>query len=386
MAFVICPQCAYEQPEDANFCAHCGAALRPTAGQTAQPAAKPAPEAAPETAAAATSQPPATAAPRPGVAAPPATQAERIAALLPLVSQTVTADVTLAREMASQNRPEVARTIYANALAVSGVAPAALTPAQGEQILRELQLVEERAFQAGAPCPACDGTGKRAMRLEGLAGETTSITAAGMKCPTCNGTGSIRRTRSIDDLKYVLGQAWQQAELALRSRGRVPVGRAWVPPELQALLDDTLEARLRHAAAAPCAACQGLGRTDCRTCGNTGFVTCKAKGCENGWVTREEQNMLGGSTVLKRRDPCQECGGTGRVACPNCQGAGGVSCRTCNGSGKRPVCNACGGVGTASCRSCRGSGKLRNGTVCTECGGDGMIMCTTCRGDGYRSR
>ncbi len=386
MAFIICPQCAYEQPKDANFCAHCGANLRPAASQPARPDTAPADQTQENVPAATAPGVPAPTIATPAPAGTAAAPGDRMEAMLSLVSQSVLADVTLAREMVAQGRPEVARAIYANALAVSIVAPAALTPVQGEQILREMQAVDERVLQAGAPCPSCDGTGKRAMRLEALAGEATSITAAGMNCPTCNGTGNVRRTRSIDDLKYVLGQAWQQAELALRSRGRVPVGRAWVPAELANLLDTPLEARLRHAAAAPCAACQGLGRTDCRTCTNTGFVTCRAKGCENGWIEREDTNRVGLVAALKRREPCPECGATGRIACQNCQGAGGVSCRSCNGSGKRPICNACGGDGTASCRGCRGSGKLRDGTACGECGGDGLTLCRTCRGDGYRSR
>lgn len=359
-ALTICPQCAHEQPDGANFCTHCGASLREGVATQPGPAASGAAGAAVAT----------------GLTID--TNA--------VVAQAVAADVALARELAAQNRAEVARAVFANALAVSSIAPTALTPEQGEQILRELRQSEQRVTQATSACPACEGSGRRAVRFEGLTGEAGTLTATGQNCPTCGGSGQLRRTRSMDDLKFVLGQARQQAELALRSRGRVPVGGAWVPPELQALLDDALETRLRHAAAAPCAACQGLGRSDCRGCGNSGYVPCKAKGCEQGWVVKEDLNALGATSVIKRREPCAECAGSGRVACAACQGAGGVACKDCNGSGKRPVCTACGGVGTATCRACRGKGVQRDGTPCRDCGGDGVGLCVSCRGDGYRSR
>jgi hypothetical protein len=368
-AVTICPQCAYEQLDTANFCAHCGAALR-TGDGTAKGGAQSAGT---------------VAGGQRDVAAPVAGGSDTNA----LVAQAVGADVALGRELVADGRPEVARAVFANALAVFTVSPTALSPEQGEQLMRDLRQCEQLATQANIACPTCEGSGKRALRLEGLtggSGTVTTVTASGQVCPTCRGTGKIRRARSADDLKLVLGQARQQADVALQSRGRVPVGGAWVPPEVQALLTDASEVRLRHAAAAPCPSCQGIGRTDCKKCGNTGFVPCKEKDCEQGWVVKEELNKLGATSALKRREPCGACDGSGRAPCPDCHGAGGVTCKTCDGSGKRAICTACGGVGTSACRTCRGSGTRRDGKPCGDCGSDGVALCPTCRGDGYRSR
>lgn len=366
-ALTICPQCAHEQADAANFCTHCGAALRaggisPVRPQEGGPAG---------TAGDVPSGSPA------GTSSGP---------LADLVSGAVVADVQLGREWLASGRPDVARAVFANALAVSAADPTALTPQQGERLLAELRQCEQLMTQASVPCPTCQGTGKRSLRFESLTGETATMTAGGQACPACNGSGSVRRNRSADDMKYVVGQARQQAEQALRSRGRVPVGGAWVPVGLVPLLDDATGARLRKAAAPPCVACQGLGRTDCKKCGNTGFVPCTAKGCDQGWVVREELNQLDERTALKRRERCAACGGSARVACPDCHGVGSLTCKACNGTGKAPACTACGGEGLAPCRACRGEGKKRDGSVCAECGGDGVALCPSCRGDGTRSR
>lgn len=366
-ALTVCPQCAHEQADSANFCTHCGAALRTGVGTGVQAAAS------------AATAPPAVGGGDPGNA-PAASDADA------LVAQVLVEDVKLGRELVAAGRPEVARAVFGNALAVSAVSPTAMTPAQGEQLMGEVRRCEQLLTQASVACAACEGTGKRALRLDSLTGDAGSVAATGQNCITCRGTGQTQRTRSADDLKFVLGQARQQADLALRSRSRVPVGGAWIPAALRTLLTDETETRLRHAAAAPCDACQGIGRTDCAACGNTGFVACKAKGCAQGWVVKDALNKLDNVTALKRRERCAQCGGSARVACAACHGVGAVTCKTCSGSGKRAVCTACGGNGTGTCRACRGEGKKRDGTPCGECGGDGVALCPTCRGDGYRSR
>lgn len=356
-ALTICSQCAHEQPEGANFCTHCGARLAADGAQA-------------------------------GAEAPPAAAKSSAEALdrTVLVSEAVREDVLRGREYVAEGRPDVARAVLGNALALAAVEPTALTLAQGEQLLAEIRLCEQNLALTSVPCPACEGSGKRTLRFSQLTRDAETTLATGQTCPTCRGTGKVRRSRSISDLKFVLGQARQQAEQALRARGRIPVGNAWVPPELPALLEDAAEARLRHAAAAPCPVCQGLGRTDCARCGNTGTMPCTARGCDQGWVVREELNRLDARTEIRRREPCAACQGTARVQCPHCQGSGTLTCRSCNGTGKRPACPACGGDGTAKCRACRGEGRKRDGTPCAECGGDGIVLCASCRGDGYRSR
>ncbi len=364
-ALTICGQCGHEQPGRANFCTHCGAAVRMTEGGSSR------------------DEP---------VAAPVAEEEAPVRPVGPddkpleLVRDAVLQDVNLGRELLAEGRAEVARAVLANALALSAVEPAALSTAQGEQLMIEIRQCEQQLVQATMACPACQGSGRRSLRFETLTGESHAVAATGGQCLTCRGSGQIRRNRSIDDLKFLLGQAARQSEQALRARGRVPVGGAWIPPALQPLLTVESEARLRRAAAAPCTECQGIGRADCRRCGNTGFTPCTARGCEQGLTVRQDLNVLDSRSAIRRRETCGTCGGSARVPCTDCRGAGALTCRVCNGDGKRPNCPRCAGDGLAECRTCRGSGLLRDNTPCGDCEGGGRALCPVCRGDGFRGR
>lgn len=365
----ICSQCAHEQPDTANFCTHCGARL--AAGETQKTdVAGEKEEVAQENKAAA--------------ADGDGDVAEH--ELLTIIRAATRDDVLLGREYLEKGRPDVARALLLNALALNAVAPEALTVEQGEHIMQEISQCEQKMSLGNAACQDCNGSGKRIIRFSQLTSDEETSMSTGQTCPTCQGTGRVRKTRSVNDMKYVLGQARQQMEQALSARGRVTLGGAWVPSELPGLLDQNAEARLRHAAAAPCQACQGLGRTDCNRCNNLGTITCTARGCNQGMVIREELRRPGTRTEVRRREPCTVCAGTARVECPRCQGAGSITCSSCQGTGKRPLCSACGGDGVSTCRNCRGTGKLRNGADCVQCGGGGVARCPTCRGDGYRGR
>ncbi len=362
-ALTICQQCAHEQPDQANFCAHCGAAQGAGERTRRSEVVDAAPAAGNDGAEA---------------RADPVSSVE-------LVREAVLHDVRLGRELRAEGRAEVARVVLANALALTAVEPTALTAEQGEQLMVEVRECEQQLVRAARPCPGCQGSGRRSLRFETLTGEAGTLASTAQQCLTCRGSGQIRRNRSVEDLKFLLGQATRQAEQALRARGRAPVGGAWVPQALLPLLTVESEARLRRAAAAPCAACQGIGRTDCRRCGNTGFTPCTARGCEQGWTIRQDLNVLDSRATVRRRERCGTCAGSARVPCADCRGVGALTCRTCNGDGKRPNCARCAGDGVAPCRTCRGTGVLRDNSPCGECGGGGRTLCAVCRGDGYRN-
>ena len=301
--------------------------------------------------------------------------------------------VLAGRRQSQAGRPDVAKILYANALAIAGLDPSVLTPAQGETLLKELGECDSLLSKVRAECPACQGTGRRSMQVSSLggstsAGQTTSV-SSGIRCDVCGGTGKRLRRRTVGERKAALGQGTQAAETAFRSLGFVQEGNAWIPQELVPQLDIVQRCRLRRAAAAPCSVCQGFGQVDCKKCGATGYVPCKAKGCENGMIVDEPLNSLDSkSTAIKTRKPCPVCKGSAQVPCQTCSGLGAQTCTKCEGSGRRPLCNSCGGEGLGPCASCRGTGETRAtakvaAAPCPTCNGTGKGFCKSCHGEGY---
>lgn len=369
-SLVICGSCGTEASGGAKFCSHCGAALSGTSGTDA-PAVEPAPSPA-------------------NPAAPAAASSVDIAAIGGKAAQ----DCVLAgRKQVQANRPDIARVLYMNALAIAGIDPAVLSPAQGEKLQEEIHVCDEKLSMIRAECPACQGSGRRSLQVTSLGGSTaasqTTSVSSGIRCASCNGTGKTMRRRTVGERKTALGQGTQAAETTLRSLGFVQEGNAWIPQELVPALDLAQRCRLRRAAAAPCPDCQGFGLTDCRKCGATGYIPCKAKGCENGWIVDEPLNQLDSKSVaLKARKPCPMCKGTALVPCPGCSGRGALTCSKCEGTGRRSLCHACGGEGSGPCPTCRGSGTAKttaksDPAPCPTCNGTGKSFCKTCHGEGY---
>lgn len=370
-ALVICSSCGTEAAPGARFCAHCGAALAGAA--PAAPVSAAAPVGAPV-----------------GARAPAASAAD-----LAVIGRKAAQEcVQAARSHLKDGRADVAKALYANALAIAGIDPGVLTPAQGEKLQEEARMCDQQLSMIRAECPVCQGSGRKSLSVTSLGGSTagaqTSTVASGIRCNACGGTGKTLRRRTVGERKAALGLGTRQAETTFRSLGFIQEGNAWIPQELVPALTLELRCRLRRAAAAPCPDCQGFGLTDCRKCGSTGYTPCKARGCVNGWVTEDPVNSLDSKSVaLKKRVACPVCGGTAKVACETCSGRGAQTCSKCQGSGRRNLCNACGGEGTGPCPTCHGTGETKAtakeaAAPCPACGGTGRGFCKSCHGDGYR--
>ena len=380
---LICPACRREAPPGSMFCPKCGASI---SGGTAAPAPSPAPVSAPEPTAVATAPAPS---PAPSAASADVGKA---------AAEGVRACAQAGMQQLKEGHPEVAHVLFDNALALASLHPDALTPEQGKALLEETRRCDEQLSRILGECPSCQGSGRASMNfnsLGGSAGSTQSTIASGIRCRTCGGSGRTMRRRTIAERKTAQASGQNAAETTFRALGFTQEGNAWVPQPLAPLLDIRLRCRLRHAAASPCGQCRGFGLEDCRKCGATGYVPCKAKGCEGGFVVEDALNTLDSKSAgIKKRKPCPECGGTAKVACTSCQGRGAQTCTRCNGSGKRAVCATCGGDGYAACRTCDGSGKAKarsradapTDEPCAVCDGSGIVFCRSCHGDGHAPR
>lgn len=387
---LICPACRREAPSGSMFCPKCGTAI---AGGTTAPSPVPNPPAAPEPAAVA-KLPVVSPAPLPTPAAAVPARSD----IGPAAAEGVRICAREGMQQLKDGHPEIAHVLLDNALALASLHPDALTPEQGKTLLEGTRRCDEQLSRILGECPSCQGSGRASMNLTSLggsAGATQSTMASSIRCRACGGSGRVMRRRTVAERKTAQAAGESAAETVFRTLGFTQEGNAWVPQSLAPLLDIRLRCRLRHAAASPCAQCRGFGGEDCRKCGATGYVPCKAKGCQEGFITEEATNTLDSkAAAIKKRKPCPECGGTAKVPCATCQGRGMQTCTRCNGSGKRAVCATCGGDGYSPCRTCDGSGKAKArgradaspDTPCAVCDGSGLVFCRSCHGDGHAQR
>lgn len=375
---LICPACRREAPPGSMFCPKCGAAIS-GGGQQQADNAKPQPDA--------------------NADAPAATPAAASADIGKAAAEGVRACAQAGMSQLQGGHPDIARVLFDNALALASLHPDALTPEQGRKLLEEIRRCDDLLSTILAECPVCQGSGRASMNvtsLGGSTGSTQSTVASGIRCSVCGGSGRKMRRRSVAERKTAQGSGAKGAETAFRALGYTQEGNAWIPQSLASALDVRLRCRLRHAAASPCAQCLGLGLEDCRKCGATGYVPCKAKGCQGGWIVEDSLNRLDSKSAgIKKRTPCPECGGTAKVPCATCQGRGAQTCARCSGSGKRATCTSCGGDGYAPCKTCDGTGRAKkrghksdasSDEPCPACGGEGITLCRSCHGDGHAAR
>ena len=378
---LICPACRREAPPGSMFCPKCGAAISGDAQPQADHGKTP--------------EPPAAA----PVSAATATPAAASADIGKLAAEGVRACAQVGMRQLQGGRPDIARALFDNALALASLHPDALTPEQGQKLQEETRRCDDLLSTILAVCPACQGSGHASMNvtsLGGPAGAAQSKVTSGTPCGTCGGSGRMKRRRTVAERKTAQSNGAKGSETAFHSLGYTQEGNVWISPALASALDVRLRCRLRHAAASPCAQCLGIGLEDCRKCGATGYVPCKAKGCQKGWIVEDSLNRLDSkSATLKKRIPCPECGGSAKVPCAVCQGRGATLCARCSGSGKRATCTSCGGDGYAPCKTCDGTGKTKKrgqksdaspDEPCAACGGEGITFCRACHGDGHAAR
>ena len=348
---LICPQCGYEGGPGAALCSHCGAEL---------------PQPAP--------------APILGQAVPdPARHTEVF-----LDVEVVEAEMALGREHLQGADHEVARYFFRNAAALDMLTDPGVVDGRSDTILNMARRCEEMARAVQRPCPECGGSGKRMMRSVALNGEVEFREVPGRRCGACGGKGQVVQAGTIDEMTFTRGRAVSRYTKLQQARKLVPVGGAWIPPEVEKGLSLRQSVLLKRATAAPCGDCVGFGRIDCAECGAAGMVACPQRDCKDGLIKVERVGQLVRGSIT-RRDKCKTCRGRSEIACPVCRGKGSVLCKACSGTGERPPCSRCSGQGFMPCSRCRATGAYK-GVACNACGGEEEVVCRTCNGSGRKQR
>lgn len=358
-SLVVCPKCGYESDNGAVVCSHCGAAL-------------PVPKVA-------------------GSGETAASNANAQAASLDTVSALALTAARVDQRLAEENRkdrPELAYAFYENILALSRlIRREGVSPDAGKVLAENLERCRDALTHGMRTCPACNGSGKRNVHFQQLAGDKSTQVSEGLVCSTCNGAGVVRMVRTTDSLRLLMAQGRRDFETRAKALGRVACGRAWLPQELAAKLDVRAQALVCTACPTPCPDCMGMGVQDCARCKGSGRVPCTNNGCKDGWIVHQELNTLSTkASSISRREVCPVCQGTGQMACPDCRGDGTIPCKTCHGTGRNAVCQDCGGQGWTACPRCHGTGKLADGAICPDCLGQHERICPKCHGEGCAVR
>ncbi len=353
---VVCPLCGREAQPAAAACGHCGAGLKPE-GATA-PVADDVPD-------------------------DPADVQEHVfredGKLAMIGLKTVRAEFALGQRMLAEDREDVAREFFRNALALESLAVADREGGKRAEAMRaRVKGTETYNRDERHVCPACGGTRTRTIKHPTFSGGFETREVKYEQCPRCGVRGFVVRPGTVANWLARLEEGRRRhAELQER-RGWVRSGLAWVPPELKDRLTVRQQAAVNRILATPCSGCGGVGQTDCRACAGLGEVNCRQ--CEMGFVSVVDGGRLSKHKVT-RADRCKACAGRGSLRCKPCAGQGRSVCARCKGTGQRPVCGRCDGTGVAECRRCDGAGTLRD-EPCAACGGEGVALCSACRGEG----
>ncbi len=369
---VLCSKCSYEAAPGANFCTHCGAALPGSSAESS---------------------------PTENVAALPESSqsAEERPAETPVsdLAVSVSEDIRIAVDFMNAKdgaNPAAALTALNNARGIIALAGKEGIPEKDRlAVMNGIVAAKESVSKTRVDCPRCYGKGQEDILHEfaTLDGGTTTMASGKRACPRCNGRGWIVKIRKTSEIQSLLGSGRQQYADKALVKGRIKIGNAWIDEDVAKRLKVKEVATLKHFTADPCLECAGFGKTDCKSCDNTGVTTCDAEDCVNGFlrpprITQANQKEKRLESIkLSTPTPCPRCKGIGLVTCTDCGGTASINCASCNGSGERSLCNKCKGEGITPCRSCKGTGKDKKGQPCPMCSGDGIVPCTTCGGDGY---
>ena len=352
---LICSKCGYENPQGSLFCAHCGS---PFGAASAAVTSAPPPEAA--------VTPPGL---RGGAVVEPA-----------LIDQ----ELQRASGYLQHDEAWLALLFTENALALNLLCRTNSLLAQGLNLAHEA--AERKIRMTVGACPACNGTGKTGQRQPQDSGGALGVRVLPSICAHCNGTGLQPAPRSLERVHQDYGRAIKQYTTLRQAERWVPLGRTWIPHELDGRVTPPQIAALKRVTASRCPDCLGMGQVSCEKCSGTGQIRCTNRGCVDGYVVKKAAMGFSGSSGRTLKVQCDVCKGHGFISCPACFGSGGISCSTCKGTGKLPLCRSCDGEGLRSCSRCNGTGTDRHGDPCASCGGTGGVLCPSCKGNGTRDR
>ncbi len=282
------------------------------------------------------------------------------------------------RQALERDRDELAREFLLHALALETLARPDETGRRRFLLESYLERTDTSNRAARHVCPVCQGTGRMRIKFRTMSGGVQYRDMQGKLCPMCGVRGYVVRPVALNAWRQRAEEAQKIHAETQERRGRIQVGRAWLPPELAARLSLEQQAALHRALARPCSDCGGLGRTECADCDSAGQVNCAD--CQMGLMTVDIEGEISRRRVV-RTQTCATCEGAGALACPSCANAGRIPCAACAGTGERDVCRHCEGRGIADCRDCRGAGT-RRGERCAPCAGAGEALCHRCEGDG----
>lgn len=336
-AVVICPKCGYENAGENAVCVHCNAGL-----PAQKPIEKPSAETKPVS---------------PGK----------------ISLATVEEEIKAGMEQMQVRDLPVAWLFFKNAWALDLVASNHEKSKFSDRIANLIKATDYTGTKGQVACPACNGAGKVMTPVFDLSGKVSQMKPR--TCPRCQGATLLPCAPTTAERTQTLGQAKGRYMKLQQARRCLPIGNAWIPPEVEPALGVREIATLRRTTASGCAACAGGGTVDCQKCRRLGEIKCPNDKCKGG---REEvvANNLIVSTKVLRTEQCKMCEGKATIVCQQCSGTGGTVCKVCGGTGERPLCSKCGGRGFTVCAKCNGKGG-----DCTACRG-GAIPCVQCSGDG----
>lgn len=230
-------------------------------------------------------------------------------------------------------------------------------------------------------CPFCQGAGGPISVREPEKGQNKGRMGKAkmhrFDCPLCGGTLSPRnlsrmmQSKSLQDRSLAFtARVWQSYipsaklgecvtlgyrdfEHRHRAAGDVQVGFGFVPGHVAKGAGRKELKLFEEVFGKPCQKCNWTGVVECKKCKGAGFLPCRNKDCEDGWVTKKEVERIrnyksrhrGWSSVNSQRNQNTETREHISVSlCPDCKG------------GKFIVCGECDGLGATTCPKCRGLG------------------------------
>jgi hypothetical protein len=308
-------------------------------------------------------------------------------------------DFRLASRAETNGNPAIAYCYYKNAMALSRLLEnERFSKESYGMLLRGTERMMRQLKTAEIKCRVCQGRGKLAKSQSTIKvdGVTKTKLESGNRlaepvCPMCNGACFFIGTADVERTKAELLRGRTDYEQRRMLAGETRLGRLFVTPELEKLLNARQRALVMTGYTVPCAACQGLETMSCATCRGERWIKCPGPGCKSGRIDMPKSQTNARKEIRLNdveidKSVCPRCNGVGTIRCSKCDALGSVPCKSCSGSGQAVRCIRCLGVGVMDCTRCKGQGKMKDGAACLDCKSEGSVLCTGCRGEGAQTR